>query len=55
MKKHRIKSKKCDHKFIDTKFCIKCGWMPKDPFTDMTEKQKRAKLFDDVIHLADHL
>ena len=20
---------KCDHKFVDSKVCIKCGWSPK--------------------------
>ncbi len=51
----RKMAERCDHKFIDTKFCIKCGFIPKDPFEGMTEKQKRTKLFDDIVHLADHL
>jgi hypothetical protein len=24
------KSKQCDHKFIDSRSCVKCGWMPPD-------------------------
>ncbi len=23
------KINKCKHKFVDSKFCIKCGWRPK--------------------------
>ena len=26
--KQNSKLKKCDHKFVDGKKCIKCGWMP---------------------------
>ena len=24
----KVSSYKCDHKFIDGKQCVKCGWMP---------------------------
>lgn len=36
MKRGRLKKSsvaKCDHKFIDSKSCIKCGWTP-PPITD---------------------
>jgi hypothetical protein len=38
----------CDHKFVDSKHCLKCGWTP--PTAE--EVERRAKLEGDVRRLA---
>jgi len=30
-KRIRVEETRCDHKFVDSTVCLKCGWAPKEP------------------------